>query len=260
MTDEETKARRVAVANKIRVKASPLRMPLDEFNATFKERQVLADAKQRDEMESATQQMFCDACLTENLDNFGRLEGTLLHVRMEDDPLGNFWKLATMRCFNCGFHEHVPLTRPEFDPNQLASAAGGLLGRQDFTAGVVCAPDEYLEEMRRQAEVQMRQQTAAKVQAQQAANQQRMAALQNQLAHRGWNMTATELRARMNASLSQMGANIGQLGLAQEFGGDIDDLAKYMDHQMKEAEKKVMPPVMHPDHWGQRVLAKIRGR
>lgn len=52
---EDPKARRVRVANKIRIKASPLRMPVDDFNRMFRSPQVIPAASMREEIETATQ-------------------------------------------------------------------------------------------------------------------------------------------------------------------------------------------------------------
>lgn len=116
MTDE-TKARRRTQANAIRVLASPARLPMEEFKRHYQKRHVIIDEKAREALEQATQEMFCDEC-TEPMPH-GGMSAHILHVSINDDPLGNFWKLATMRCYGCGLEEHVPLDKPVFDPKDF---------------------------------------------------------------------------------------------------------------------------------------------
>lgn len=109
MTDEQT--RRRETANRIRVKASPARMGRAEFDSRYMERNVIIS---REEIEARCQEMFCDAC-AEPYGTAGAMLLRTLHVSIEDDPLRNFWKLARLKCFGCGFEEYVPLDRPKFD-------------------------------------------------------------------------------------------------------------------------------------------------
>lgn len=114
---ETNKERRVRVANKIRVLASPLRMPREQFEHRYMQRELLASPEARDQLENTTQEMFCDECVKPG--PHGSIEVAPLHVLIEDDPLQNFWKIATLRCFCCGFNELVPLSKPDFsaDPD-----------------------------------------------------------------------------------------------------------------------------------------------
>lgn len=181
---EEPQARRRRVANKIRVKASPVRMPIDDFNRTFRQPQVIPVASMREQIEEQSQQMFCDCCI-KHADigtQAGALEATVLHVTIEDDPLRNYWKLATLRCYGCGFQEMVALDTPQFDPGEVNKlTARGLLGGQDFATGIVSAPDPYVAEYTARIEAEQKRQTEAKMRAQMAQMQAKQASALQQL-------------------------------------------------------------------------------
>jgi hypothetical protein len=203
---ESNKERRARVANDIRVKASPIRMPLNEFNDRYRGRQVIGTYAQREEVEKITQEMFCDECMKSVTPQVadGPTEGTLLHVTIEDDPLGNFWKLATMRCHHCGFHEHVPLTTPQFSPDDIGSGrniAGSLLRTGSFTPGPTLAPDPYLIELSKMQAAHAQQVAQAQM-AQSLGSMHGMAGQQNAQAIR--RQTATEIQAKMQAAQQRM--------------------------------------------------------
>lgn len=115
MTDHQERRRKQV--NAIRVKASPQRMSSEEFKRQYKEPHVIFNADMRDEEEKQRQEMFCDECLVPMQHN--GIKAYLLHVTIEDDPLRNFWKLATLRCYGCGFTEIVPLDKPQFTSEEL---------------------------------------------------------------------------------------------------------------------------------------------
>lgn len=155
---EEQKERRRKQANAIRVLASPMHMPLEEFEKRFIDRWIIADMKARDEVERTTQEMFCDECLSP-IPNTAGITANVLHVTIENDPLRNFWMLATMRCYGCGFEEIVPLGQPEFtadDFNMGVSTPAPIFGPPPFQ-GV----SHWMQEYERQRGVFARQQAIA---------------------------------------------------------------------------------------------------
>jgi RNase P subunit RPR2 len=173
MTDE-TKARRRTQANAIRVLASPARLPMEEFKRHYQKRHVIIDEKAREAMEQATQEMFCDEC-TEPMPH-GGMSAHILHVSINDDPLGNFWKLATMRCYGCGLEEHVALDKPVFDPKDFNEIGMVPMAPRIGTpiAGQAVDPrNPWKEEYRAQHEVFARNQAIA--QPNQALSNQKMA-------------------------------------------------------------------------------------
>jgi hypothetical protein len=212
---EEPQARRRRVANKIRIKASPLRMPIDDFNRTFRQPQVIPAESMREQIEEHSQQMFCDCCIrhADIGTQAGALEGTVLHVTIEDDPLRNYWKLATLRCYNCGFQEMVALDTPTFNPGEADKlTAGGLLGGRDFATGIVSAPDPYVAEYTKRIEAEQKRQAQAKAQAQMAQMQAKQASAFQQL-----------------QDLSGLGR--------------MDDMQQYMNELMRVAGIANSPPV-----------------
>jgi hypothetical protein len=106
---------------------------MEEFKRHYQKRHVIIDEKAREALEQATQEMFCDEC-TEPMPH-GGMSAHILHVAINDDPLGNFWKLATMRCYGCGLEEHVPLDKPIFDPKDFNDI--GEMGMTPLAPGMI---------------------------------------------------------------------------------------------------------------------------
>lgn len=148
------------------------------------------------------------------------MEGTLLHVKIDEDPLRNFWKLAEVRCFSCGFTELVPLDTPDFS---APSNAGSLLGASSLTASVVSAPDPYqLEAKQHQARLEAeekRNQQAAQIN----ARNQQIQQLQNQLGQQ---------------HLDQL-RQMSQMGMPNSM---IEQYAKMKEQEKRLVEIKSQPP------------------
>jgi hypothetical protein len=113
---EERKERRARQANAIRVKASLPRMPMEEFDCRYKQPYFVANHTSLAATEFLTQEMFCEECMQPA---HGGLAAHVLYVTIENDPLRNFWKLATLHCYGCGFEEIVPLSEPKFTPSDF---------------------------------------------------------------------------------------------------------------------------------------------
>jgi RNase P subunit RPR2 len=172
---EEQKERRRKQANAIRVLASPVHMPMEEFQNRYLKQHFLISNVARRTIEHSTQHMFCDECVEEQ---HGGLALRYLHVTIEDDPLRNFWKLATMRCYGCGFEEIIPLERPAFAPddfNTVGVMSPGHIVPYKPTLTSQIVNDPWTQEYEHQRQVFAQQAQAAQAARQSAIQQQQLA-------------------------------------------------------------------------------------
>ncbi len=178
MTDD-AKTRRRETANRIHVKASPVRMSREEFQERFVRQQVVIDLPG---VENTCQEMFCGECAKPYGDK-GALLVRQLHVTIDDDPLKNFWKLATLKCFGCGFSEIVPLETPNFSSLDI---------------DIVMRNTDVWEDARRKFQEKEKQEYERKRQTQMAQHQQILAqARQQALQGAIHNTTAAEIQQRL---------------------------------------------------------------
>jgi RNase P subunit RPR2 len=250
MTDE-TKQRRRTQANAIRVLASPARLPMEEFKRHYQKRHVIIDEKARDAIEQSTQEMFCDECI-EPMPH-GGMSAHILHVAIDNDPLGNFWKLATLRCYGCGFEEHVPLDKPIFEPKDFNDI--GEMGMTPLAPGMIHTvnppmigtpiPGQYVdtrnpwkEEYRAQHQVYARNHAIAQ-----------QAAMANQKAAYG--MSA--LQQQMNSSAEAL-KEMRHMKLMMD---DLEDL-KHDEMVEKIRQRGATCPPPPPDPHEQKLIERIR--
>lgn len=180
-------------------------MTVEEFNDTFIEPFVLLD---RATYERTTQTMLCDNC-AEAYGDGGAVLIRRLHVTIEDDPLGNFWKLAQLRCHVCGFNEHVPLDKPSL---------GGGVGTD-----LVDVWDKELRAQQNKREEELKRQIYA----------QQMAAAQAQ------NQAATAAQMRLMQDEANQRLNQLSKQFDQGLGREIDQLHRLY---IETVEKGEQPP------------------
>lgn len=135
LTDESKAFRRERIV-KIKPRMGFDGMPLSQFYREYMRPFVVPYANLA-RWEEKQQVMACPACIESY--SVGMLKVWKLQALSEDDPLGNFAMLVTVRCHHCKFEEIIPVDHPtsKVDPSALAAAKRALYDPNSWSSAML---------------------------------------------------------------------------------------------------------------------------